>query len=90
MTVPCPSPIPLGVPPHSVGKTQPFIGDVNPSAGLHAALQARAYKREIIFIPASNNPYFMTLAVQLVSNLEYLGFAHVLLLANHERTCRQA
>ena len=43
-------------------------------------------KGKILHPPGSNVKF--PCAPQLVQNLEYLGFSHMLLLANGERTCR--
>ena len=52
---------------------------------LRAALEARSYKKEVVLI--ANSLHKLGGLVQLVANLEVLGYGHVLLLSYNQEEC---
>ena len=56
-----------------------------PGSVLHEALEARSYKGELILI--ANSLEKIGGIVQLISNLEHLGYGHVLLLSYDRSNC---
>eukprot|EP00198_Chlamydomonas_reinhardtii_P005663 XP_001694999.1 predicted protein [Chlamydomonas reinhardtii] len=69
----------------SIGKTAPYVGNVDSSTGLHAALEARSYRREVILM-ATDSEQLLPVR-QAVHNLLRLGLEHVLLMSASGPDC---
>ncbi|GAX79799.1 hypothetical protein CEUSTIGMA_g7239.t1 [Chlamydomonas eustigma] len=69
----------------SSGHVKPFLGDIFDGPVLENALQARSFNKELILI--ANSLYKLGGLIQLLSNLETLGYAHVLLLSYNREEC---
>ncbi|GAX80964.1 hypothetical protein CEUSTIGMA_g8399.t1, partial [Chlamydomonas eustigma] len=69
----------------SVGKVKYFLGDIYDSSALREALEARSFNKEIILI--ANSLHKLGGLLQVVSNLEYLGYSHILLLSYNREEC---
>ncbi|KAG2441348.1 hypothetical protein HYH02_009940 [Chlamydomonas schloesseri] len=69
----------------SIGKTAPYVGNVDSSAGLRAALEARSFKREVILMSTDSEQLLPVR--QAVHNLLRLGLEHVLLMSASGPDC---
>ncbi|KAG2435830.1 hypothetical protein HXX76_007025 [Chlamydomonas incerta] len=69
----------------SLGKTKPYVGEVDSSLGLRAALAARSFRREVILM--SSDSERMLPAMMAVQNLLRLGLEHVLMMSSSGADC---
>ncbi|GIL82746.1 hypothetical protein Vretifemale_11618 [Volvox reticuliferus] len=69
----------------SLGRTMPFMGEVDSALGLRKALAARSYKQEVILM-ATDSEHVLG-AMQAVGNLLRLGLEHVMMLSSSGSDC---
>lgn len=69
----------------SLGKTKPFMGEVDSGLGLRAALAARSYRREVILM--ATDAQHVLQALQAVSDLRRLGLEHVMMMSSSGPDC---
>ncbi|GAX73294.1 hypothetical protein CEUSTIGMA_g748.t1 [Chlamydomonas eustigma] len=70
----------------SLGKVQPWTGDVWPSVGLKASVAARSFKKELIVIGESRTNPFM----QAYLEFRHLGIGHIMWITNRQEKCEHA
>ncbi|KAG2437206.1 hypothetical protein HXX76_005869 [Chlamydomonas incerta] len=69
----------------SIGKTAPYVGNVDSNTGLRAALEARSFRREVILM-ATDSEQLLPVR-QAVHNLLRLGLEHVLVMSASGPDC---
>ncbi|EFJ41466.1 hypothetical protein VOLCADRAFT_98512 [Volvox carteri f. nagariensis] len=69
----------------SLGRTKPYLGEVDTAVGLRRALVARSYRREVILM-ATDAKHVLG-AIQAVTNLRRLGLDNVLMLGDSGPEC---
>lgn len=73
---------------YSVGRVRPFVGNIDDIREFQQALQARAYKQEII-LTMSDVPH-LDFLFNLLLNMREQGFEHYMVLMLREDECREA
>ncbi|GLI67397.1 hypothetical protein VaNZ11_011582, partial [Volvox africanus] len=69
----------------SLGRTKPYVGEVDSALGLRKALAARSYKQEVILMAADSGHVLG--AMKAVGNLLRLGLEHVMMVRSSGTDC---